>query len=474
MAKMSLNFIPLAGENLSLDITKQIRRMLDLGSLRPGDKLPSTRELARELSVARGTVLTAMETLIAEGFLVTKAGSGTYVSSECTPTSIEPLQKLPPPKRVLSIKPDIDSKFSGALNFNACRPSMDAFPQNAWRKAASDAASRLPESDYGEPRGELALRVAIAAYLRRARGLDVNANEIIVTNGAMQAMGVVAKLYLTDQSAVAFENPGYPLARQCFAMTGAEVLPVSVDDDGLRVVDLPEKGGNIRLVYVTPSHQFPTGQRLSLKRRQQLLDWAMRNDVLILEDDYDGEYRYDIAPLPPMAAMNVSGHVMYFGTFSKTMFPSLRIGFAAGPEDLINEMATYRKVDDYQTNSLAQLALANFIETGQFEKHVQRMRRIYAKKRHRLRDVIAECKFPGVLTGTDSGLNALIRIDARTNATNIANRARLANICIAPVARYDFTGKLNDDALVFGYGAPTENQIEEGVLKLAEIIRRAN
>ena len=311
------------------------------------------------------------------------------------PAVSSPLPNNRLPESLKTVIPDVDEPFVGELNFQACRPSLEAFPQKAWRRAAADAASRLPKSDYGDPQGELELRIAIAAYLCRARGLDVNAEEIIITNGAIQAMFLIANLYLSPEATVAFEDPGYPLARQTFEMTGAKILATPVDEQGLCVDKLPRDGGNIKFVYVTPSHQFPSGARMSIQRRQQLLEWAKRNNALILEDDYDGEFRYDIAPLPPMAAMSASGFVIYMGTFSKTLFPSLRLGFAAGPKALIKEMISYRAVTDYQTNSLTQLTLASFIESGEFEKHVHRMRRIYAKKRLCLRNAIVNTKFSG-------------------------------------------------------------------------------
>jgi len=474
MQSMTLNFAPLTGENLSAEIALQIRHMLDAGALNAGDKLPSTRALARDLNVARGTVVTALDTLIAEGFLETKRGSGTYVSAACRLVSNAPAAAIRAPQRTKTITPDLDKPFDGVFNFQACRPSLEAFPLTAWRRAAADAATRLPAPDYGDPQGELELRIAIASYLCRARGLDVNADEIIITNGAIQAMHILANIYLTDEMAVAFEDPGYPLARQTFTMTGARIQPVPVDEDGLRVEALPDDGGNLKFVYVTPSHQFPTGQRLSLQRRQQLLEWAARNDVLILEDDYDGEFRYDIAPLPPMAAMSACGLVVYFGTFSKTMFPALRIGFAAGQKTLIKEMANFRAVTDYQTNSLSQLTLASFIENGEFEKHVHRMRRIYAKKRQTLSDAITETNFPGDLTGTSSGLNALIRLQTDISATNISHRALVENICVTPILRYARSPSVADDALVLGYGAVAEAHIEEGVAKLSAIIKSAH
>lgn len=439
------------------------------GDLKSGEQLPSTRDLASDLHISRGTAVTALELLIAEGLLVARQGSGTFISDDCVLDSPVLTQAKLLPARRLKVKPDIDPAFSGPLNFQACRPSTEAFPQIAWRQAAAYAASRMPTSEYGDPRGELELRIAISSYLRRTRGFKADPDEIIITNGAIQAMHILARLYLTENDSVAFEDPGYPLARQVFAMTGASILPVDVDEHGLMVDALPDNGDKLKFVYVTPSHQFPTGERLSLSRRKQLLEWAAKNDVLILEDDYDGEFRYDVPPLPPMAAMSANGYVVYFGTFSKTMFPGLRLGFAVAPSELIAEMAAYRSTTDYQTNALTQLALARFIDKGDFEKHVQRMRRIYAKKRACLSQAIQSSKLPGKLTGTDSGINAMIKLDPGLRASEISQRALKAGVNVTPIDRYRYNNTL-DDALVLGYGGLSTEQIQTGIDTLAHVI----
>lgn len=471
MTSQPLEFKPLTGRNRAADIAAQLRGMLANGVVLTGERLPSTRDLARDLGVARGTVVTALDTLIAEGLLIARRGSGTYVTPGCKLVARRASGPVEAPPRARRVTPDVDARFDGALDFRACRPSMEAFPQNAWRRAVAFAASRRPSTDYGHAQGEPELRVAIASYLCRARGLDVGADQIIVTNGAIHAMRILAGLYLTPTSTVAFEEPGYPLARQMFAQSGARVAPVAVDGDGLDPDGVARTGA--KLVYVTPSHQFPTGQRLSLPRRQALIDWAAANDALILEDDYDGEFRYDIAPLPPMAAMNAGGSVVYFGTFSKTLFPSLRVGFAAGPRELIRDMAHHRTLTDYQTNSLTQTALARFMDDGQFERHVHRMRRIYARKRIALCDAIEACDLPARVCGTDSGLNALVQMDTAMSATVIADRARLADVGVMPVARYAATGGVADRGLVLGYAALSEAQIKEGIDRLADVCRNA-
>lgn len=470
MPTVTLNIHTCPDQPVTTGIAAQIRRQIISGQLKPGDRLPSSRDLAADLNVARGTVVSALEQLCAEGLLDARQGSGTYVSADCSPDPLHLTQAKPLPPPLHSVVPDIDPSFSGALNFQSCRPSLEAFPQNIWRRAATYAAGRLQLSDYGDPRGEPELRKAVAAYLRRARGLSAQPDEIIVTNGAIHAMHILARLYLSENTSVAFEDPGYPLARQVFELTGADIVPVTVDDEGLRVEDLPADGGKLKFVYVTPSHQFPTGERLSLRRRKLLLEWAARHDVLILEDDYDGEFRYDVPPLPPMAAMSAGGHVVYFGTFSKTLFPSLRIGFAVAPQTLIEQMANLRAISDYQSNSLTQLTLARFIEQGHFERHVHRMRRIYAKKRACLRRAILDSGLPAELTGTDSGLNGMVRLATGLNVHKISQQVLEAGVWVPPISRYRRDQQQPDDALVVGYGGVSPEQIRSGIGILAESV----
>ena len=468
--KMTPNFAPLDPTNLAGDFASQLRLMISDGRLNSGDKLPATRKLSAELGVARGTIISGLETLIAEGFLDSRHGSGTYVSESLKPASTNADETVTPPLGFSSILPAIDETFSERLNFQACRPSMEAFPLQAWRKAMADAASQRPIADYGDPQGEPELRIAIASYLCRARGLDVNPDQILITNGAVQAIHLIARQYLQSGDCVAFEDPGYPLARQIFTLQGADVLAMSIDNDGAKVEELSKATKKPKLVYVTPSHQFPTGARLSLDRRQNLIEWATQNNALILEDDYDGEFRYDIAPLPPMAAMTASGFVLYLGTFSKTMFPGLRLGYAAGNKEIIKRLTALRVALDYQTPATTQIALAKFISNSEFERHIHRMRRIYSKKRSALKQAIEETNFPGALCGINSGLNGLIELNTDLSASNISARARLEGMIVPPISRYNQYQTATDDALVFGYAARKEDEIALGITKLANII----
>lgn len=471
MATTHLNFPELPKHNKTQHIADCIRQFIYDGVLKAGNKLPATRTMALELRVARGTIVVALETLIAEGLLISRGGSGTFVADELYLKSSNQSDPMFYPLPQYTVAADIDKNSAYDLNFQACRPSLEAFPRTAWRKAASQAASILPMSDYGDPRGELMLRKSICTYLQRARGLNVKTNEIIITNGAIQAMQILANIYLAKGDEIIFEEPGYTLARQIFSLTGAQIRATPVDSEGLMVKDLPNDGGQVKLIYITPSHQFPTGARLSMARRAQLLAWAATHDVLILEDDYDGEFRYDISPLAPLAAICAKNHVAYLGTFSKTLFPALRIGFAVAPEDIINDMAAYKTLLDYQTNQLSQLTLHNFIDSGDYEKHIQKMRRIYAQKRQCLKQAMTDYHFPGQLKGIDSGLNAMVLLNNKVSAAKVSEDAAKIGIAVTPVSRYCSLPHAFDNALIIGYSALSFKQIETGIKQLSVLIR---
>ena len=460
--------------DLSQQLAGVIRDLVASGKLQRGDRLPASRALARDLSLARGTVMTALEILIAEGLLEAKVGAGTFVA--CDPQDLRPSQSPHPPReypfRQGLATPDVDGVSAGSLDLRAGRPSLEAFPLNIWRRCLSAAASAVPSSDYGEAMGLLELRQAVVDYLRRARGLVTTIDLVIITNGTVHAMHLLARLFLDESRCVAVESPGYPLARQTLASTGARVLCGRVDDDGLVVSDIIEPPSASlmvpQVVYVTPSHQFPFGSRLSFNRRKQLIDWAERKDGLIIEDDYDGEFRYDVAPLPPLASLGAP-HVVYCGTFSKTMFPGLRLGFAVAPKSIASAMGDTRAITEYAPCSVTQRALAMFIESGDYERHILRMRRIYAAKRKAL---VQAFRNHAAVTGLESGLSAVVRLPDRCPSEQVAQRLSDKGILIQPLSRYVFDDRPSINALVFGYAALSQSELEKGVNAILEELAR--
>lgn len=440
--------------------------------LKTEDRIPPTRKFADELGVSRGTVSTAIEILMAEGLLESKIGSGVFVSRDAqyiqdeqnkiAGSFISPLKN--------GIIPDTDDIRDCAFDFRPCRPATDLFPRGVWKQCFTKASSIIPAPDYGDPRGDLQLREAIAGYLQRSRGLTASAEEIIITNGAVHAMHLLASLYLDKDSKIIVENPGYTLARQTFQVAGATVLTCGVDEDGLIVDALPKDAKDIQIVYVTPSHQFPIGSRLSLGRRRTLLDWAQRNRVIVVEDDYDGEFRFDVPPLAPLASMD-NNCVYYCGTFSKILFPGIRVGYAVAPKPLIDKLASHRLLTEYAPNDITQTALYHFIAEGHFEKHILRMRREYATKRIAVTEALCEYLPDCSLSGLHSGLHGVVEMNgAGSRAKDVAARAEQNGILIPPIERYNFRGKLKRNALVLGYAAHTTEEIRKGIQLLGSLL----
>lgn len=461
-------FAPLEGDlgvakaGLAQSIANRIRAAVVRGELVAGDRIPASRTIAAELGIARGTVTTAIETLVAEGVLEAKVGSGVFVAEAAVALHQADADESPdqPPPFAMPVRPDVDTGIGCRIDFRPCRPSLEAFPLQTWKRCVADAGSEKPSSDYGSPLGDERLRTTICEYLRRARGLVVSPAQMIITNGAVHAMHLVAQLYLDARCEVVVEDPGYPLARQVFAKTGANVLPIAVDNDGLRVDLLPENPGSVRIVCVTPSHQFPTGARLSLLRRKALLEWARRSDALIIEDDYDGEFRYDVPPLSPLAALG-GNRVLYIGTFSKTMFPGLRVGFAVGSEHLVEAMGRLRTLSEYAPSLLAQSALRRFVEGGHYERHILRMRRIYRDKRGELVRSLRENIPDLIVSGIDSGLNANVQLPEGTSSQIASDYLAKMGVVVPTLGRYTLDQSHDQEGLVVGFAAPAKRQIAE-------------
>ena len=379
-------------------ICEAIKGQIASGLLGPGARLPSTRSLAAEWGVSRTTVTAAYEQLIAEGYLETRQGARARVAQGLGPRLRHRSQPGP------SELPDRLSAYGQRLAEFALPPVPDGvglvadfrygdlaaadFPRLAWRKAVGAALlRRRPRLRYGDPRGSPDLRTALQGYLWRARGLRCEPDQIVVVNGSQQGLDLCARLLLDPGDRVVMEDPGYSLARQVFLAAGAEVVPVAVDREGMRTDGLPAA----RLAYATPSHQFPLGGVMSAGRRRDLLAWARRTGAYVIEDDYDGEYRFDIAPIPALQALDDAGRVIYLGTVSKTLSPTLRLGYLVVPAALSVAFAKAKRLTDRHTPSLEQEALADLIESGAYERHVRRVRRRNGERRAAL---LAPCRPP--------------------------------------------------------------------------------
>lgn len=453
--------------------------------LEPGERMPSTRSLSESLRVSRTTVTLGYELLLSEGYLETVVGSGTYVSpslpGELLPgsdpdTSDEMKVRLSEyARRLARAAPPPERPGDGrVIDFRHGRPDYARFPITTWRRIllrhcrANDAEML----DYArDSRGYVGLRDAIARYFARARAVRCTAEQVIIVNGSQQALDLIARVLINKGEIVAIENPCYGGALRAFQSHGARLLPVPVDESGI-VVDHLKSGASkkARLVYITPSHQFPSGFVLTLDRRLQLLDWARSETSMIVEDDYDSEYRYHGHPLPSVQGLEPEGRVLYMGTFSKVLFPSLRIGYLVVPQSLSEVFARAKWLADRHTAMLEQYALADFIREGHLDRHIRRMRSLYNRRRQVL--VTEFLKHLGkkiTVQGENAGMHILVRLHSRFSSDEIVKRAAQRGVAIRSAeSLYLKAGGRNE--FVFGYANLTETQIRAGVEILAGVL----
>src|SRR4051794_27308303 len=372
-----------------------LRGTILAGRLSAGTRLPATRTLARELQISRNTVLNAFEQLLAEGYVEGLTGSGTYVSHVLPDDllrvpSASVAQPTAPANRRLSHRgallaatPVSVARDQGLPRaFRPGLPAFDTFPFDVWTRLVARRWKQPPPEllSYGDPAGYWPLRVAIAAYLHAARGVQCTADQVIVVAGSQQGLDLAARVLLDPGDHVWIEDPGYVGARGALRSAGAQLVPVPLDQEGLRVAAGIDKCPDARMAYVTPSHQFPLGVTMSLSRRLALLDWARRADAWLLEDDYDSEYRYTGRPLPALQGLDRDRRTIYLGTFSKVLFPSLRLGYLVVPADLVAAFVAARALADRHPPSIEQAALADFITEGHFARHIRRTRALYAER----------------------------------------------------------------------------------------------
>lgn len=461
------------------------------GRLPPRARLPSTRALAEELAVSRNVVLAAFTQLLDEGYVSSRHGSGTYVSATLPDTALAPWRgraRAPAPRisirlskqarQVVSLRPlpppgAVPSGHRLAYDFRYGRPALEEFPQALWTRLVTRRARALSTRSlgYGRPRGLPPLREAIAEYLRRSRGVRASAEQVLIVSGTQQALDLAGRLLLDPGDRVVLEEPSYQAARQLFLALGARLCPTPVDEEGLRVAELPR--GKVRMAYVTPSHQFPLGGVLSLARRFELLRWAEATGAYILEDDYDGEFRYDARPLEAVQGLDRAGRVLYVGSFSKVLFPSLRIGYLVIPENLMAAAASLKFLMDCATPTFEQEVLVDFLAEGHFERHLRTMRALYARRRA----VILEALQQGLgdrleVVGADAGLHLVLYLRGLTSAALPGFLARAAQhgLGIYPLAPY-YLRPPRRAGIMLGYAGQTERELRAGARLFIELAR---
>ena len=464
---MDLHVSLVGRRDVTGQIYGQLRQAIVSGVLRPGDRLPPTRELATRLAVSRTTVTVAYDRLAGEGFLSSRVGAGTFVSDDVPIAGPEPgppagvLRPLPIWERVAMPR---QRGRRPRYDFRLGRPDPTLFPFEQWRSLVTRqlTPAAAASSGYGEPAGHEGLRAAIAHHIGTSRAVRATAADVVITNGIQQAIDLIARTLLSPGDSVAVEDPGYPPSRGQLTAHGAQLVGIAVDDEGIVVDAIPP---TVRLVIVTPSHQFPLGVAMSLRRRVALLRWAEEHDAAIIEDDYDSEFRFGGRPIEPLQSLDATGRVVYTGSFSKTMLPSMRLGFLVTPPSLRRALVAAKYVTDWATSTAEQAAMAEFIDRGWFARHLRRMRSTY-RRRHEIVSAILAEDFADLVKVVPSaaGLHISAHVPGRAaeEVTAIVRRARADGVDLYALGSFGVRHP-RPAGIVLGYGAISADDIPEGL-----------
>jgi GntR family transcriptional regulator/MocR family aminotransferase len=469
---------------ISIQLYMGLRDVILTGGLSSGTRLPATRTLASEIGVSRTTVIEAVDRLISEGLLEAKVGAGTFVSNEMEHrNSVEP--------SLISPKPLAPPKFSKSISkavkefavrerlpfksraFVTALPALDEFPVAQWAKLSARHLRHDRDSilGYGEPYGLPRLRTAIASHLNASRGIHCDPEQIFVVSGAQEAFSLLSDTLLDAGDKVWFENPGAIGARNAFLSRGAELVPVSIDDDGLNVADGLLKAPDFRLAFVTPSHQQPLGKVMSLSRRLALLSAADNADAVIIEDDYDGDFYFGNQPLPTLKSIDTNNRVIYVGTFSKTLFPSLRLGFLLSPPSLVETMQMIFSSSLTGVPTWSQSIVADFMDEGYFATHIRTMRALY-KERHDVLHSFAPMLEDHVqIMKASAGFHTVGYLSTSLHEDQFVLDAKEVGVELSPIGKYCIS-PIEKRGVVIGYGASNASQLEQGVTQLSQILSK--
>ncbi|MDP9879815.1 GntR family transcriptional regulator/MocR family aminotransferase [Variovorax boronicumulans] len=478
--------LPAAGSrDLLRALHRQLRDAILDGRLQPGARLPATRALAQRLGVSRNTMLAAYDLLLSEGYLLARPGSGTFVADTLPALRrgrAGPKEAGTAPRRDPRLVPLNVPGADLALtlqpraardDFRVGLPDVGAFPFDIWRRLSDRALRRVARqtADYADPQGQGALREAIAAHVSFTRAVGCTADDIVVTAGAQQAFGLLARiLVVPGRTVVAVEQLFYPSLREAMLAAGAKVVTVPTDDEGLCVDRIPPEA---RVVCVTPSHQFPTGVAMSPPRRAALLAFARARNAVLIEDDYDSEFRFAGRPLDALQTLDRAGSVFYVGTFSKSLFPALRLGFVVAPPWARAALVRARELADWHGPVLGQEALAAFIAEGHLARHIRRMRKLYGARRSALLDALARHgagRLEAIPSDAGLHLSAWLHGGARDHA--VVERAAAAGITLPPLSRFALDPQAPEapNGLAFGFGLIAEPQIDGAIRRLVRLL----
>jgi GntR family transcriptional regulator / MocR family aminotransferase len=489
MKRIAASFLP----PIALDARKKIpmyrqlyewfRRAIVDGQLRPGQRVPSTRSLAAELSISRIPVSSAYEQLHAEGYLEAFVGAGTCVARSIPDDALKPAAgELRGPLRQTS-KSKVPRRISRRLTsmllppqswldnlgaFRVSLPALEHFPIGAWstlvHRFLRKQTRRLMA--YNDAMGYLPLREAIAEYLGAVRAVRCEPSQILVTTGSQQGLQLSAHVLLDSNDRVWIEEPGYHGARHALMMAGARLVPVPVDQEGLDVAEGIRRAPKAHAVYITPSHQYPLGMTMSATRRMLLLNWASRSGAWIIEDDYDSEYRFGGRPIASLQSLDSGARVIYVGTFNKVMFPALRLGYVVVPKDLLPAFSTARDAADVFSSTLYQAVMTDFIREGHFARHIRRMRILYRERRTALVEAIQKQAGDRLeVIGAEAGMHLVALLRPGTSDVAVARKAAQMGVSAMPLSAC-YSKPPVRGGLILGYGGTDSHQISDGIRKL--------
>jgi GntR family transcriptional regulator/MocR family aminotransferase len=453
-------------------VARQVKELIQRGMLKPGEALPSTRELATELKVSRNTVVYAYDRLMSEGYLEPLARSGVFVSSSISLSRHSKWTTPPSSARAETPAEPIPDPLAGPAPFRPCQPDVTLFPLRVWNRLRGrvlrGGGRSLLHYQATCNSGLPALRQNLASYLRDNRGVRCDWRQVVITSGSQQGLYILANVLLHPGERVYMEDPGYVEARLAWESAGARIVAGPVDDEGLRLPTPPHP--RLSLIYTTPSRQFPTGASLSLARRLALIDLAGRTRSWIIEDDYDSELRYSAPPLPSLQSLDPGGRVIYVGTFSKLLFPSLRLGYVVVPDPLVDRFGALKHLIDDHLPLVDQAALAPFLETGAFYTHIRRCRKAYAERQAHLLRLFRQSGLPLEFKHTDGGMNLTGTLPPKSDDADWSARLRAARFDVPPLSHYSV--KATSPGLVFGFTAFTPEVITAAFERMRGVIEQ--
>lgn len=460
----------------------ELRAAILEGRLKAGVKLPASRDFAKLYRVSRGTVVHVFERLLDEGYLLSRVGVGTWVNSNVPASKPSLRNPFEQPEYIRRVVSDYKKPmpFAGWVRFPGFRPfgmgfpALAEFPADTWGRLAAKRArafrSWLREEDDGS--GYRPLREAIAHYLGSSRGVKCTSNQVVIVSGVQQALDLLAHLLLKPGDPVWMEDPGYFGASIAFERAGAKIIPVPVDNEGLSVAAGIRSCPSAKGVFLTPGHQFPFGMAMSLERRIEVLEWATRTGAFIIEDDYDSEYRFEGLPVPSLQGLDQGSNVIFIGTFTKLLFPSLRLGYIVLPPSLIDVFVSFRKSSDLRSSSIDQAVLTDFITEGHFGRHLRRMRQLYG---HRLEAMVEYGRryLTGILEIQDPKAGLYTAAFLQNGMSSRQAEMIAAEVGVETRAIDRFVLKRHDPkGLLLGFAAFEENAIRAGIIQLAEVLGR--